>query len=128
MVQQTQRTWKGESVADSRYLFGGASDSRLGEANAQTGSVSASFVTDMGGLLAVRGTSTTYSYFNGHGDLVQRANAAGAILEATPFTYDEFGVPQGNGAVPYGWTGQQRRPTMFQKMWSKDTWENIFEH
>lgn len=112
VIRRTKRDWKGTVTSDLKFGYEGGGDSRISESDAATGALNASYLADPGGLLSSRvAGTTTYSYFNGHGDLVQKADLAGVTTYASALAWDEFGNPQGGGATPYGFTGRQQRDT-----------------
>jgi len=105
-------TSTGSSTADLRYGYDCSCDSRISESLASNGTLQTSYVADPSGLLEARNGSTTkYQYFSTHGDLVQTANDSGTLTYPSPLAYDEFGIPQGTKATPYGFTGGHQRET-----------------
>jgi RHS repeat-associated protein len=112
VIRRAETTWKGATTTDRKYGYGGSGDSRIKESDAGTGSLLASYLQDAGGLLSERAAgATTYEYFNGHGDLLQQADASGNAVYPSARSYDEFGILQTVAPTPWGWTGRQQRDT-----------------
>jgi YD repeat-containing protein len=107
-----RETQSGGSPRDLRLLYADATDRPVATADPGTGAIGTSYQVDPGGLLATRaGGTTRYASWSLHGDLVQEADPSGALRSPAPLAYDEFGIPQGTGATPYGWTGETLRQT-----------------
>jgi RHS repeat-associated protein len=112
VIRRTTRDVNGATTADVRFGFAGPGDSPVSESDAATGALQTSYLADPGGLVSSRsGTTTRYQYFNGHGDLAQILDQAGAATYASPLLFDEFGLPQPTSVSPYGFTGRQQRAT-----------------